>query len=692
MSGSPTLVVGRKSGTKNGKAGEWVGDGRVDGFFQLPPAGMAHAQTRLTAWRDDGHLHLSFRCQESEMGKISGNSMLEASNSVEVFIDPAHGHASYHHAIVQLDGKSLCERIDYSAATSVWTPELKVKVKTMADGWIAEISIPFPDLTAAPIREGDVWGINFVRTRLLNQRQKPEYSTWAPFLTCFRMPELFGHLAFGKAHFSMEGFFMDKCLVGGEVRAGILLEARDDGNRQTIVKTSVVYPSGRIRRKNQSAGFGKGERRLFAMDFGVEESGKHRFEVEVSAKSGKRALYRASHEFDAPPVVEMRMPQFFYYENERPGQAEVKLNLAGVMRQEGRLEIKAQKEDSAKVLFSATHDAPTGASLAVPLALGNLEAGTYRVTALWRAKGGKVLGCGGTTFYKHNRRDGRFLLLRGVEVSKGFINRLDVVMLGVEKERGLLENERKLSFRDASGSGRLFDSALKVVCHPDFLWGATAEELLKLPPFDALEVYNDPATTVWTGSWDVLLSHGRRVWAIACDDTHNLHSHAGHGWIMARAEGLDLPLILKAIAQGDFYATNGPVIDDIRCDSERKKVFLKLDGEKPRRIVFRGKEGKALANMEGLDASYEIKGNELYVRAEVIDLETGKRAWTQPLFVEKGRLKNPYSGRGRWFKGNLHTHTTCSGDGEFTPHEVVEWYKSHGYDFLAITDHNHFTT
>ncbi|MDD2711180.1 MAG: PHP domain-containing protein [Verrucomicrobiae bacterium] len=55
-------------------------------------------------------------------------------------------------------------------------------------------------------------------------------------------------------------------------------------------------------------------------------------------------------------------------------------------------------------------------------------------------------------------------------------------------------------------------------------------------------------------------------------------------------------------------------------------------------------------------------------------------------------MRNPYSRQGRWFKGNLHTHTTRSGDGEFSPQEVIEWYKSHGYDFLAITDHNHFTT
>ena len=40
----------------------------------------------------------------------------------------------------------------------------------------------------------------------------------------------------------------------------------------------------------------------------------------------------------------------------------------------------------------------------------------------------------------------------------------------------------------------------------------------------------------------------------------------------------------------------------------------------------------------------------------------------------------------RFYKGNLHTHTTCS-DGKLTPDEVLQEYADHGYDFIALTDH-----
>lgn len=40
-----------------------------------------------------------------------------------------------------------------------------------------------------------------------------------------------------------------------------------------------------------------------------------------------------------------------------------------------------------------------------------------------------------------------------------------------------------------------------------------------------------------------------------------------------------------------------------------------------------------------------------------------------------------------WYKGNLHTHSYWS-DGDDYPEMIMEWYKSHGYDFAVLSDHN----
>lgn len=45
-----------------------------------------------------------------------------------------------------------------------------------------------------------------------------------------------------------------------------------------------------------------------------------------------------------------------------------------------------------------------------------------------------------------------------------------------------------------------------------------------------------------------------------------------------------------------------------------------------------------------------------------------------------------FSAPGRFWKGNLHTHSTAS-DGVRTPEAVCATYREAGYDFLALTDH-----
>ena len=54
-------------------------------------------------------------------------------------------------------------------------------------------------------------------------------------------------------------------------------------------------------------------------------------------------------------------------------------------------------------------------------------------------------------------------------------------------------------------------------------------------------------------------------------------------------------------------------------------------------------------------------------------------------------MKHSVFSDGRWFKGNLHAHSTVS-DGTKTPAERAQMYRAHGYSFLALTDHNVFAS
>jgi len=46
----------------------------------------------------------------------------------------------------------------------------------------------------------------------------------------------------------------------------------------------------------------------------------------------------------------------------------------------------------------------------------------------------------------------------------------------------------------------------------------------------------------------------------------------------------------------------------------------------------------------------------------------------------------PFNKPGRFYRGNLHCHSTYS-DGTLSPEEVIAAYRGEGYDFVALTDH-----
>jgi len=50
-------------------------------------------------------------------------------------------------------------------------------------------------------------------------------------------------------------------------------------------------------------------------------------------------------------------------------------------------------------------------------------------------------------------------------------------------------------------------------------------------------------------------------------------------------------------------------------------------------------------------------------------------------------IVNPFEHDGRWYKSNLHSHTTTS-DGDATVEQRVQQYREQGYHILAITDHD----
>ena len=199
------------------------------------------------------------------------------------------------------------------------------------------------------------------------------------------------------------------------------------------------------------------------------------------------------------------------------------------------------------------------------------------------------------------------------------------------------------------------------VNHPNFRWSLKLEDLVEVPDHTLYELWNgQPEINNLGGTdengqsslstealWDALLSRGKRIWAVAVDDSHFFRhleeangAPPGQGWIAVRAERLTPEAITAALSKGDFYASNGVTLDDYAVTGKeisiRIKRTTKLQGLPPdTRFLTRfiGRGGRVLSEVPGPEPKYRIRGDEGYVRASIVD-SNGRRAWTQPVFLD----------------------------------------------------------
>lgn len=129
--------------------------------------------------------------------------------------------------------------------------------------------------------------------------------------------------------------------------------------------------------------------------------------------------------------------------------------------------------------------------------------------------------------------------------------------------------------------------------------------------------------------WDSVLSlpNGRLIYAVGADDNHYKKANVGRAWIMVRAPELTKEAIMDNFRKGNYYVTNGVLLNDYQADN--KKITIRSQNGDT--IRFIGKFGTMLKTIPGKEGTYNINGDELYVRAKITG--NGKAAWTQPVFI-----------------------------------------------------------
>ncbi len=269
-----------------------------------------------------------------------------------------------------------------------------------------------------------------------------------------------------------------------------------------------------------------------------------------------------------------------------------------------------------------------------------------------------------------------FLLIPGEEISDGpptrpvHVNGLNLAEVippqGGASAREMAE--RDLAAIVAQGE-RLQRPVLGHLNHPNFRWALTSDDVAELRSERFLEVYNGHPGTNGHGDathpgneelWD--RANARRLYeldlpllyALATDDAHDHHSegptssNCGRGWVAVRARELSAGALIEALRAGEFYASTGVALDDVRFDGKTLTIDIAREAGVSYQTRFIGAElrdgevhgGVLFLETDADPASYTFGGHEGYVRATVTASRPQpnpatdgdhERAWTQPV-------------------------------------------------------------
>lgn len=201
--------------------------------------------------------------------------------------------------------------------------------------------------------------------------------------------------------------------------------------------------------------------------------------------------------------------------------------------------------------------------------------------------------------------------------------------------------------------------------HPNFHFAITAQDIIGLTGERFFEVYNGHPQVYNYGDstrpgtefmWDEInMAYYRKkqpfLYGLATDDSHNYHlfgseySNAGRGWVMVLADSLTPASLISAMEAGDFYATTGVILDEVKIANDALTVKVKEEAGVKYEIQFIGATAQDLTTqilkrVSGTEASIELPDSYVFVRAKIIsdkvkenpfldgDVET---AWTQPV-------------------------------------------------------------
>lgn len=188
-----------------------------------------------------------------------------------------------------------------------------------------------------------------------------------------------------------------------------------------------------------------------------------------------------------------------------------------------------------------------------------------------------------------------------------------------------------------------------IVCYNHPTWSNEEKaDFVDLEGLCAMEIVNYSALVegLWeynVHEYDQMLRAGKRVACFATDDNHNFRPF-GHplcdsygGWTVLSMQELTYDNVIKAMEQGDCYASTGPAIEEIYYDTEDGLVHIKTSPAAQITLNSRGRRRTTATSEDGspiTEAALSIVADTPYVRVTVNDGKGGY-AFSRAYFLDE---------------------------------------------------------
>jgi len=178
------------------------------------------------------------------------------------------------------------------------------------------------------------------------------------------------------------------------------------------------------------------------------------------------------------------------------------------------------------------------------------------------------------------------------------------------------------------------------MAHPNAnaAYNLTDDELAELTGYYAVEIYNTATSAGYrdaTDKWDTVLSRYVKAWGTSVDDNHDITTvDFGTGAVQVHADSLTVDEIMENLKRGNYYSTYTPQDSteiDLTVSVDKRNITATVAIADS--IQFITKNGTISQAERGLSSTYEVVGNEIYVRVAVVG--DSALAWSNPIYINQ---------------------------------------------------------